>query len=62
VPANRIGHYSFSAAQLKIIQEVITLVVFAVFSVVYLKEGMKWNYIVAFTMIAGAVFFMFKKW
>ena len=62
VPANRIGHYSFSAAQLKIIQEVITLVVFAVFSVVYLKEGMKWNYIVAFMMIAGAVFFMFKKW
>ena len=62
VPANRIGHSSFSAAQLKIIQEVITLVVFAVFSTVYLKEGVKWNYVVAFTMIVGAVFFMFKEW
>ncbi len=62
VPANRIGHYQFSAAQLKIIQEVITLVVFAVFSVLYLREGLKWNYIVAFLMIIGAAFFMFKKW
>ena len=62
VPANRLGYYHFSAAQLKIIQEVVTLVVFAVFSVVYLKEGMKWNYLVAFALIVGAVFFMFKKW
>ncbi len=62
VPANRIGHYQFSAAQLKTIQEVITLIVFCVFSVVYLKEGLKWNYIVGFLMIAGAVFFVFKKW
>ena len=62
VPANRIGHYDFSAAQLKIIQEVITLVVFAVFSIIYLKEGIKWNYVVSFAMIIGAVFFMFKKW
>ncbi len=62
VPANRMGHYHFSAAQLKIIQEVVTLVVFAVFSVVYLKEGMKWNYVVAFALIVGAVFFMFQKW
>jgi uncharacterized protein len=62
VPANRLGHHHFSAAQLKIIQEVITLVVFAVFSVVYLKEGLKWNYLVAFLMIVGAVFFMFKEW
>jgi len=61
VPANRMGHYSFSAAQLKIIQEVITLIVFALFSVFYLKEGLKWNYIVAFLMIIGAVFFMFKR-
>ncbi len=62
VPANRLGHHHFSAAQLKIIQEVITLVVFAVFSVVYLKEGLKWNYLVSFMMIIGAVFFMFKEW
>ncbi len=62
VPANRIGHYQFSAAQLKTIQEVITLIAFSVFSVVYLKEGLKWNYIAGFLMIIGAVFFVFKKW
>lgn len=62
VPANRIGSYQFSAAQLKTIQEVITLVVFCVFSVVYLKEELKWNYLVGFLFIAGAVFFVFKKW
>jgi uncharacterized protein len=61
VPANRLGHQTFSAAQLKIIQEVITLVVFAFFSVVYLKEEFKWNYLVAFFLIIGAVFFMFKE-
>lgn len=62
VPANRIGHSQFSAAQLKTIQEVITLVVFSIFSVVYLKEGFKWNYLVGFGMIILAVFFIFKKW
>ena len=62
VPANRIGHYTFSAAQLKTIQEVITLVVFCVFSIVYLKEDLKWNYVVGFIMMIGAVFFVFKKW
>lgn len=62
VPANRIGHSYFSAAQLKTIQEVITLVVFCVFSVVYLKEGLKWNIIAGFCMIILAVFFIFKKW
>jgi uncharacterized protein (DUF486 family) len=62
VPANRIGHAHFSAAQLKILQEVITLLVFCVFSVVYLKEELKWNYIVGFLLIMGAVFFVFKKW
>jgi len=62
VPANRIGHYQYTAAQLKTIQEVITLVVFAAFSVLYLKEDFKWNYLVAFLMIIGAVFFMFRKW
>lgn len=62
VPANRIGHYQFTAPQLKTIQEVITLVVFSVFSITYLKEGMKWNYIAGFCCILGAVFFVFKKW
>ena len=62
VPANRFGSYQFSTAQLKTIQEVITLVVFAIFSVVCLKEGLKWNYIVSFLLIIAAVFFMFRKW
>ncbi len=62
VPANRFGHNQFSAAQLKTIQEVITLVVFSIFSVVYLKEEFKWNYLVGFMMMIAAVFFIFKKW
>jgi uncharacterized protein (DUF486 family) len=62
VPANRIGHYQFSAAQLKTMQEVITLVVFCVFSVLYLKEEFRWNYAVGFLMIIAAVFIIFKKW
>ena len=62
VPANRLGHGQFSAAQLKTIQEVITLVVFSVFSVLYLKESLRWNYLVGFALIVGAVFFVFKKW
>ena len=62
VPANRIGHGTFSAAQLKTMQEVITLLVFCAFSLWYLKEPLKWNYIVGFSMIIGAVFFIFKEW
>lgn len=62
VPANRIGHYQYSAAQLKTIQEVITLIVFSLFSVMYLKEELKWNYLVGFALIILAVFFIFKKW
>ncbi|MCX8037513.1 MAG: DMT family protein [Candidatus Sumerlaeia bacterium] len=62
VPANRIGHAHYSAAQLKTMQEVITLLVFCVFSILYLNEDLKWNYIVGFLMIIGAVFFVFKKW
>ncbi|OGX08882.1 MAG: hypothetical protein A2Z88_10030 [Omnitrophica WOR_2 bacterium GWA2_47_8] len=62
VPANRIGHYQFTAAQLKTIQEVITLIVFCGFSVWYLKEPMKWNYAVGFLFIILAVFFIFKEW
>ena len=62
VPANRIGHEYFTAAQLKMMQEVITLVVFAFFSVLYLKEDFKWNYLVGFLFLLLAVFFVFKKW
>jgi len=62
VPANRIGHYQYSAAQLKTMQEVITLIVFCVFSIIYLKEEMKWNYIVGFAFIVVAVFFVFTRW
>jgi uncharacterized protein (DUF486 family) len=62
VPANRIGSYEFTTAQLKTIQEVITLIVFCGFSVLYLKEGLKWNYLVGFGFMVGAVFFVFKKW
>ena len=59
VPANRYGQ--FSGAQLKTIQEVITLTIFAIFSVLYLKEPFRWNYAVAFGFIVLAVVFMFKK-
>ena len=62
VPANRIGSEFYSAAQLKTIQEIITLVVFSVFSVLYLKEQFKWNYLVGFVFIILAAFFIFKKW
>ena len=62
VPANRIGYGVYNAAQLKTIQEVITLVVFSFFSVFYLKELFKWNYLVGFCFIILAVFFIFKKW
>jgi len=61
VPANRIGHGQFTAAQLKTIQEIITLTVFAVFSILYLKEGVRWNTIVGFALITAAAWFMFKK-
>lgn len=62
VPANRLGHGQFSVAQLKTMQEVITIVVFSVFSVLYLKEDFKWNYLVGFLLIIAAVFVIFKKW
>ena len=61
VPANRIGSYQFSTAQLKTIQEVITLVVFSIFSVMYLREQFRWNYLVAFAFMVCAVFFMFYE-
>ena len=62
VPANRFGYGEFNGAQLKTIQEVITLVVFSVFSVLYLKEEFRWNYLVGFALIVLAVFVIFKKW
>ena len=62
VPANRIGHEYFTAAQLKTMQEVITLIVFSIFSVFYLKEDFQWNYLVGFAFIILAVFYIFKKW
>ncbi len=62
VPANRYGSAYFSAAELKSIQEVITLVVFAVFSTFYLKEPMGWNHLVGFGFIACGAFFIFHKW
>jgi len=62
IPANRIGYSQFNAFQLKTIQEVISLVVFSAFAVIYLNENIKWNYIVGFVFIILAVFFIFKKW
>ena len=62
VPANRVGHQVFSAAELKTIQEVIALLVFAVFSVTYLGEAMRLNHVLGFALIAGGAFFVFQKW
>jgi len=62
VPANRIGHGYFSAAELKTIQEVITLFVLAIFSVFFLKEPLTWNHIVGFGFIALGAFFIFHRW
>jgi len=61
VPANRIGSYEFTAAQLKTIQEVITLTVFAAFSVLCLGQPLRWNYVVGFALIVAAVALIFKK-
>ncbi len=61
VPANRIGHTALSVGQLKIMQEVIALAVFVPFSVLYLKEGIKWDYLWAALCMLGAVFFIFRE-
>jgi uncharacterized protein (DUF486 family) len=62
VPANRFGEQAgFSGFQLKTIQEVVTLTVFSLFAIFYLKEPLRWNYLVSFAFIMGAVYFMFKK-
>jgi uncharacterized protein (DUF486 family) len=62
VPANRFGSAVYNPAQLKTIQEVITLVVFAVFSTVYLKDPLTWSQGLGFTLIAAGAFFVFHKW
>jgi uncharacterized protein (DUF486 family) len=61
VPANRIGYGRLTAAQLKTIQEIITLTVFSFFSILYLKEEFRWNYLVGFILIVMAGYFIFKK-
>ena len=61
VPANRIGHRVWSAAELKTMQEVITLVVFAGFASFYLGERLTWNHAVGFGLIASGAFFVFMK-
>ena len=62
VPANRIGYGYFNAAELKTIQEILSLSVFMVFSVLYLGEPLKWNYIVGFALMVAATFIIFKNW
>jgi len=59
-PANCYGSAVYSAAQLKTIQEVVTLAIFAVFSIVYLKQGITWNHVVGFALIASGAFFVFR--
>lgn len=61
VPANRLGHQVYSAAQLKGMQEIITLTVFAGFSISYLGEAIKWNHVAAFALIVAAAFLLFLE-
>jgi len=61
IPANRWGYRQFSAVELKTIQEVVTLVVFAGFSTVFLKESLRWNHFAGFVLIVAAVGLIFKK-
>jgi hypothetical protein len=60
IPANRIGHTVYSTAELKTMQEVITLVVFSLFSVFYLKESFTWQHVAGFALIAGGATLIFK--
>ncbi len=63
VPANRIGKSNgFSTPELKVIQEIITLAVFAVFSILFMKEKLQWNHLAGFVCIAMAGFFVFNPW
>jgi uncharacterized protein (DUF486 family) len=62
VPANRLGYTTgWNGLQLKIVQEVITVIIFSVFAVLYLKEPFEWKYLVSFIFLLGAVYFAFKK-
>jgi uncharacterized protein len=61
VPANRIGYTQFSLAQLKILQEVITLSVFVPFALLYMKEAPRWDYLWAALCLVGAVYFIFRS-
>jgi len=60
VPANRWGSAVYSTAQLKTIQEIVTLLVFAGFSIFYLKEPMTWNYVLGFALVASGAYFIFR--
>ena len=60
VPANRFGYGTYSAAELKAIQEVVTLSVFAVFSITYLGESLRWQQVLGFALIAAGAFFVFQ--
>lgn len=62
VPANRIGYGYFNAAELKTIQEVISLTVFSLFSVFYLHEPLRWNHVLGFALIVLAAYVIFKEW
>jgi uncharacterized protein (DUF486 family) len=60
VPANRGGYATMSLGQLKVMQEIVTMVVFAVFSVAYMRQGLSWNYLGASACMVGAAWFMFR--
>jgi hypothetical protein len=60
VPANRIGYETLNLGQLKVMQEIITMCVFAVFAVAYMRQPITWNYAAAAVCMAGAAFFMFR--
>ena len=62
VPANRIGYGYFNAAELKTIQEVISLTVFSLFSVFYLHATLRWNHVLGFALIVLAAYVIFKEW
>lgn len=59
VPANRLGHGQFTTIQLKVIQEVLTLAVFSIFVVTYMREPLRWNHLVSFLLLVAAVYFVF---
>lgn len=61
VPANRLGYGQFTVAQLKVVQEVITLSIFGIFNVVYFGDRLKWNHGAAFACLVGSAYFMFRR-